>query len=270
MRRRVGVSGMAVGAWVAAGSMAGLAVIVYLAMHGRVARAKASERLAVERRDRFFAVAAQELDGPLVTLRGRVATLDAWSATPEHVSVLVREVDQLREVVSELGRVPMPVNAGDRVELDLAELVREIVAEPPFSDRGPSVMVRAAPTRVWADRARLTTGLRVLLWVVRRDVGAQESLVVTVSADEEAAYVEVDSGGSGETSDALERLPAVAYGLTEASGEAGTTLALQVASQVARAHGGRLSASARVGQGERFVVELPVVEGGGGGGGATH
>jgi two-component system osmolarity sensor histidine kinase EnvZ len=82
-------------------------------------------------------------------------------------------------------------------------------------------------------------------------------MVVTVSADDEAAYVEVDSGGSGEIADALERLPAVSYGLASPTGQPGTTLALQVAQQVARAHGGRLSASARVGQGERFVLELP-------------
>jgi len=248
----------AVCSWGALGLVAGVALIVYLAMHARLARAKASERLAVERRDRFFSVAAQELDAPLVTLRGHVATMDSWSATPDRVAALVREVDQLRELVSELGRVPAPIEEHDRAEMDLAELVREIVAEPPFSDRGPSVIVRAAPTRVWADRARLATGLRVLLWVVRRDVGTQDSLVVTVSADEEAAYVEIDSGGAGEIADALERLPAVAYGMAEPSGAPGTTLALQVASQVARAHGGRLSASARVGQGERFVVELPV------------
>ena len=248
----------AMSAWGVAGLLAALVALVYTAMHARLVRARANERLAVERRDRFFAVAAQELDAPLVTLRGRVATLDTWSATPERVAAVLVEVDRLREVVSELGRVPAPIEAHERIEVDLAELVREIVAQPPFSDRGPSVILRAAPTRVWADRARLATGLRVLLWVVRRDVGAQESMVVTVSSDEDAAYVEIDTGGSGEIADALDRLPAVAYGVAEPSGEAGTTLALQVASQVARAHGGRLSASARVGQGERFVVELPV------------
>ena len=248
---------VAVGCWGLAGLLAGLVVVVYLVMHARVTRLKASERLAVERRDRFFAVAAQELDAPLVTLRGRVATLDPFGATPEHVGELVREIDQLRELVSELGRVPAPIDERERVELDLAELVREIVGQPPFSDRGPSVILRAAPTRLWADRARLATGLRVLLWVVRRDVAPQESLVVTVSSDEEAAYVEVDSGGAGEIADALERLPAVAYGVAAPAGTPGTTLALQVATQVARAHGGRLSASAHVAHGERFVLELP-------------
>ena len=248
---------VAVGCWGLAGLFAGLAVIVYVVMHARLSRTRAAERLAVERRDRFFAVAARELDAPLVTLRGHVATLDTWSATPDRVSALAREIDQLREVVSELGRVPAPVEDSDRVEVDLAEMVREIVAQPPFADRGPTVIVRAAPTRLWADRARLATGLRVLLWVVRRDVGESQSLAVTVSADEEAAFVEIDTGGGGEIADALERLPAVAYGLASPGGTPGTTLALQVASQVARAHGGRLSASAHVGQGERFVLELP-------------
>jgi signal transduction histidine kinase len=248
---------VAAGCWGVAGLFAGLMVIVYVVMHARVTRLRASERLAVERRDRFFAVAAQELDAPLATVRGHVATLDAWSATPERIGELTREIDRLRELVSELGRVPAPIEEHERVEVDLAELVREIVGQPPFSDRGPSVILRAAPTRVWADRARLATGLRVLLWVVRRDVAPQDSLVVTVSSDEEAAFVEIDSGGAGEIADALERLPAMAYGVASPAGPPGTTLALQVASQVARAHGGRLSASAHVAHGERFVLELP-------------
>jgi signal transduction histidine kinase len=248
---------IAAGCWALAGLFAGLAALLYLFMQGRVSRAREAERLAVERRDRFYSVAAQELDAPLVTLRGEVAALDAWSATPERVVALTREVDRLRELVSELARLPAPIEDGDRGEVDLAEVVREIIAQPPFSDRGPSVIVRAAPTLVWGDRARLTTGLRVLLWVVRRDVGQSDSLLVTVSADDDAAYVEIDSGGGGEVADALDRLPAVAYGLASAGGQPGTTLALHVASQVARAHGGRLSASAHVGHGERFVVELP-------------
>lgn len=240
-----------------AGLLAGLCVLVYVTMRSRLSRAQAAERLAVERRDRFFAVAAEELDAPLVTLRGSLATLDARSATPERVSALTRELDQLRQLVGELGRVPAPIADADRVEVDVAEVVREIIGEPPFSDRGPSVILRASPTMVWADRGRLATGLRVLLWVVRRDVGDAQSLVVTVNADDEAAYVEIDTGGGGEIADALERLPAVAYGMVAAGGPPGTTLALQVANQVVRAHGGRLSASARVGQGERFVLELP-------------
>jgi signal transduction histidine kinase len=247
----------AIGCWSLAGVLAGLVAVVYLVMRARLSRARAAERLAVERRDRFFAVAAEELEAPLNTLRANVATLDGWSATPERVAGLERDLDRLRELVRELGRVPAPVTEEERTQVDLAELVRDIIAQPPFSDRGPSVIVRASPTVVAVDRARLVNGLRVLLWVVRREVPAGQSMVVTVSADEEAAYVEIDAAGGGEVADALERLPAVSYGLATPAGQPGTTLALQVASQVARVHGGRLSASARVGHGERFVLELP-------------
>jgi signal transduction histidine kinase len=249
---------MLVAPWTVVGACALLVVAVWMVMRARVARARAGERHAVERRDRFFATAASELDAPLVTIRDEVAALDPWSATPERVATITRQLDQLRTVVAELARLPAPIAEAERRDVELAELVREIVAEPPFSDRGPGVIVRAAPVIVRADRARLATGLRLLLWVVRREVGDGDSLVVTLSSDAESAWLELDSGGrGGMAAEALEMLPAVGYGLRAPEGEPGTTLALQVATQVARVHGGRLSASARVGKGERFVLELP-------------
>ncbi len=49
-------------------------------------------------------------------------------------------------------------HAGERKpmeEVELGELVREIVEAPPFSDRGPSVILRAGAVTVLADRGRL-------------------------------------------------------------------------------------------------------------------
>jgi signal transduction histidine kinase len=244
-------------AWSLAGLFAAIALLIFFAFQSRLSRAREAERLALTRRDHFFAVAAAELDAPLVALRGELSTLDAWSATPARLSQLASQLDHLRQIVSELARVPAPIDDRERADVDLAEIVRDVIAQPPFADRGPSVILRASPAMVRADRARLTTAMRVLLWVVRRDVPEGASLVVTVSSDLEGAYVEIDTGGVGDVAEALERLPAVAYGIASPAGPPGTTLALQVATQVARAHGGRLSASARVGQGERFVLELP-------------
>jgi signal transduction histidine kinase len=249
---------MLVAPWTAAGLCALAALLIWATLRGRVGRARAAERQAVERRERFFAVAARELDAPLVTIRDEVAGLDAWTATPERVAAVTRALDQLRTTVAELARVPAPVPEVERRDVELAELVREIVAEAPFADRGPGVIVRAAPVVVRADRGRLANGLRLLLWAVRREVCEGDALVVTLSSDAESAWLELDSGGrGGEAAEALEQLPAVAYGLRAPDASPETTLALQVASQVARVHGGRLSASARVGQGERFVLELP-------------
>jgi signal transduction histidine kinase len=214
---------------------------------GRLRAAQQAERLAGERRDRFLATVAGELEAPLLALR---ESLPAAAQA---------RVDELRALVAELGQAPERVAPAALDEVDLAELVREIVEAPPFTDRGPPVILRAGAARIEADRARLANGLRVLLWVVRREVDERTPLTVTVTVSEpdDQVLLELDARGSGAAVDALARLPAVGYGLQGPSGRPGTTLALRVAAQVARAHGGRLNAALRGSAGERFVLALP-------------
>jgi K+-sensing histidine kinase KdpD len=225
----------------------------------RATRAERAEHLAAERRDRFVAVVAGELDAPLASLHAQVAGLEAGRVSAERLAVLARGVDELRTLVAEAARLPARPAAAALEQVDLAELVREIVAAPPFGERGPSVVVRASAARVLADRSRLLGGLRILLWTLRREARADTPLVITISSDEESAWVEIDTQGGAEAAESLERLPGVAYGMGTPSGAAGSTLALQVASEVARVHGGRLTAAARAAAGERFVLELPTL-----------
>jgi signal transduction histidine kinase len=242
-------------AWLALamGVMALAALLLWRRARVRRALAERAERLALERRDRFLATAARELEAPLAALRTQA---DPARATPERMGALARGLDELRGLVAELGRLPAHARAV-LDDVDLAELVRDVLGAPPFVDRGPSVVLRASETRVRGDRARLASGLRVLLWVMRRQLGPEAPMVVTVSGDEESAFVEIDTRGGEELVDAFERLPGVIAGLDEPSAPTGALLALRVAQTMARAHGGRLSAGARVGQGQRWVVELP-------------
>jgi signal transduction histidine kinase len=131
MRQLGPFGGVAVAALFAA-----MALLVWIVMRRRVERAQAGERLADERRDRFLAVAARELDAPLSTLRADLAALDPWSATPPRIAELTRELDGVRRLVTELARLPAPVDEAERIDVDLAELVREVIGGPPFSDRG--------------------------------------------------------------------------------------------------------------------------------------
>lgn len=238
---------------------AGVLLLAWLYLRARAGamRAQNAERLAVERRDRFLAVAAGELDLPLATMRSELARLSMTPSGVADLSAVTRQVDEMRSLLSELARLPEPVAEATLEEVDVGDLVREIIATPPFSDRGPSVILRASSSLVRADRSRLSTGLRVLLWVVRRDVPEHESLVLTVSADEDNALVEVRTRSAEAVAEALDKLPAVSYGLLSAVGGPGTTLALKVASQVAQVHGGRLTATRRTPEGERFVLQLP-------------
>jgi signal transduction histidine kinase len=203
----------------------------------RVRAAEQAERLAVERRDRFLAMAAAEIDVPLAAGR----------------------VEEARRILRELARPSGGVHRSEVSPVDVGELLREIVEAPPFSDQGPPVILRVSPVQVRADRGRLANGLRVLLWTLRREADQSAPLVITVSAHEgEQALIEVEAQGTAAAVQALEHLQGVMQAMVEPGGPPGATLALRVADQVARIHGGRLSARAMAGRGERFVLELPL------------
>jgi hypothetical protein len=210
-------------------------LLVWRRMQKRVRAAEQKERAAVERRDRFLATAAAELEAPLSAGR----------------------IDEARQILSELARCGAEVVPETLEPVDVAELVREIVEAPPFSDEGPPVILRANSVEARADRGRLRNGLRVLLWSLRREADGQ--LVITVAAPEnEHALIEIDARGTAAAVEALERSDGVMEGLTTPSVQPGLTLAMRVGAEVARANGGRLSARALAGRGERYVLELPL------------
>jgi hypothetical protein len=237
---------LVIGASTAVLALAGYAAL----LHARVRRAEAAERRAVERRDRFLVEAARQLETPLDRLRGELLA-GPFNAT--RAQALVASLDELRAAVDVLARLP-PHPRAKLEEVDLGELVREVLGQPPFTDGegGPAVMLRAQPARVVGDRVRLYNGLRVLLWVVRRQARA---LVVTVSGEGGRARVEIDTDGARSMVEALAELPAVGYGLRTPTASPEAALALKVAGEVARAHGGRIAAAPR-GTGERLLLEL--------------
>jgi two-component system OmpR family sensor kinase len=229
-------------------------LLLALRLRVRARRAEQLQRLAVERRDRFLAEAASELQAPIDKLRGELAGLSSRTVTAAKLAELTQQLDDMRTLVSEMARLPRRAMPEPREEVDLADLVREVVADEPFPASGPSVILRAQPAAVLGERARLLSGLRMLLWVLRRDAA---ELVITVGRDADRARVEIDTRGARAAVDALEQLPAVDYGLRASTTPPGTTLAMRVAAEVAKAHGGRVRASTRAGRGERFVIDLP-------------
>jgi signal transduction histidine kinase len=212
-------------------------LLVWRRAQRRVRAAEQAERSALERRDRFLATAAAELEAPLAAGR----------------------VDEARQILSELARPQSGVAREVLAPVDVGELVREIVEAPPFSDEGPPVILRAGAVQVRADRGRLANGLKVLLWTLRREAERAAPMVITVSAPGgEHGLIEIEAEGTAGAVEALERLGGVMEGVAEPVGKPGLTLALRVGAEVARANGGRLSARALAGQGERYVLELPL------------
>jgi hypothetical protein len=211
--------------------------IVHWRGQRRLRAAEQAGRLATERRDRFLTQVAVELDAPLAAGR----------------------VEEARRILWELARPQAAVTQVPLEPVDVGEVVREIVEAPPFTDSGPPVILRAVPVRVQAERGRLANGLKVLLWTLRREADDSSPMVITVSApDGEHALMEIDAKGTRDAVEALARAEGMMEGVSDAARPPGTTLAMRVGAEVARAHGGRLSARATAGRGERYVLELPL------------
>jgi signal transduction histidine kinase len=218
----------------------------------QLAAARTSERLAIERRDRFLYEMASELEQPLGRLYEEVQRRFGDGD-------LSRTVFELMSSVRELAQLPKTANATSREPVDLAQLVRKILDEPPFSDEGPSVLLRAAPAEVLGDAERLDTGLRLLLWSCRRDAPEGVPMSIVVSTDGDTALVEVSAAGGSNAREVLAALPVIDYGLS-VNVPRDSALSLRVAVAVARAHGGSVRGAVRTGGGQRLLLSLPRVQ----------
>lgn len=213
----------------------------------RLHRAARAESEADARRARYLREAARELRAPVDEVLAHLVSPPARAAAARLAAV----VDALDP--------PATAHARPRLEpVDVAALIGSILEEEEAGTEGeegrPSVVLRARPTFALADRARLAGGLRVLLWALRRGAA---SVAIDIEAREGDVAIVAATRGGRAVLDALERLPAFEAGLGAAPAPAGTSLALAVAAEIARVHGGALRGVARGDGSERFVLLLP-------------
>lgn len=239
--------------WPSLGLVAYVLLCVVALQLGRtraqLAASRTSERLALERRDRFLYEVAGELERPLARLYEEVQRRFGEGE-------LTRNLYELMSSIREMAQLPKTAGAMIREQVDLAQLVRKILDEPPFSDEGPSVLLRAAPTEVLGDAQRLDTGLRLLLWSCRRDAPEGVPMSIVVSTEGDSALVEVSAAGGSTAREVLSALPVIDYGLS-VSVPRDSALSLRVAVAIARAHGGSVRGAAREGGGQRLLLSLP-------------
>ncbi|MFJ3925722.1 sensor histidine kinase [Streptomyces sp. NPDC090022] len=219
------------------------------------------------RQRRFTADASHELRNPLATVRSR---LEVALDRPDRASVAaaLADTERLQRIAADLlllarldGR-PAPPRAEP---VDLALLAAEDAARR----RAPRVRLRvAAPAPVPAagDPAGLERALANLVDNALRH--ARTEVAVRAYAQPGRAVLVVTDDGPGipaaDRDRVFERFVRLDADRGRASG--GTGLGLAIAREIARAHGGEVTAQAAgaaEGGGARFVLHLPVAQDGG-------
>ena len=211
------------------------------AMLGSLERSQDAER-------RFVADASHELRTPLTALRGNVAFLARYGATPELIADLQRDAERLARLADDLiavSREEVAGPPGGDVALD------EIVAAVVKGDA--RVRVRAEAVRVRGDRAALERAVSNLVQNAHLHGPAEGAISVVVEQAGGRAFVKVSDEGPGlrpaDRERAFERFWRADHD------DSGSGLGLSIVRATAERHGGRAYAEG----GACFTIELPAL-----------
>jgi signal transduction histidine kinase len=214
---------------------------------------------SVERQRRFVADVSHELRSPIASLRTQ---LEVGVAHPELLDVpgAVEDTVRLQQLAADLLLLAR-LDAGERLgqsRLDLAALVREEVSQR-VGDRVPVTIAVAEGLEVAGSRGQLARVLGNLLDNAQRH--ARSSVSASVRKEGDRIVLAVADDGAGVPEPERERIFERFVRLDDARGrdDGGAGLGLAIARDVARRHGGTLTARQAQAQGALFELSLPAV-----------
>jgi signal transduction histidine kinase len=239
---------------------------------GRLARTTnqtlATLEASLEQQHRFVADASHELRNPIASLRTQ---LEVGAAHPALLDVpgAVKDVARLQRLATDLlllARLDASERLSAQARVDLGELAREQAALArtvnDSADGSGRVPVRTgllADVEVAGSARQLARILANLIDNAQRHA-ATEVVVSVRAVGDGRAVLEVADDGDGVPEDQRERIFERFVRLDDARSrdDGGTGLGLAIARDLARRHGGTLTAAARGGRGAVFTLELPV------------
>jgi signal transduction histidine kinase len=225
-------------------------------------------RQAIRVRDQFLSIASHELRTPLTSLMMRVQWLQEWGGgeIPAEISRsldvvtrqgkrLKRQVDDLLDVSRlEAGRLEL-----QRAEVDLVELVEDVIATFELGLARAGCEVRRdmpEPVRGCWDRSRLEQVISNLLSNALK-FGAGHPIDIGVRWAERTALMVVSDHGMGIGQAEQKRIFDRFARAVSSTHFGGLGLGLYICREIVAAHGGTIRVESRLGEGARFIVELP-------------
>jgi signal transduction histidine kinase len=230
-------------------------------------------RDAQEQHDRFVAMVAHEMRGPLnpIISYAQLATrsdltrekLESYMAmVVEHAFRLNRLIDDLRTAT----RLSTGQFSLQRHQVDLCDAVREVSDQFTSSVHGRqfSLDLPAEPVVAYVDRDRIIQAVRNLVDNAVKYSAEQGAIEVRVWRESMHAYISVADYGVGLTEEEISQIfEAFARG-SQGREVAGSGLGLYITRGIAEAHGGDLTVHNRAGdqrsQGAIFTISLPIGE----------
>ena len=235
-----------------------------------------TERIAALERTKteFLNLASHELRGPITVLRGYLSMLERGSlgeipvAARMALPVLAAKADEMSALVEQMieaarleeGKLELSTR-----RVDLREVARLAVEmAQPFTDSSHAVVFESPDIEVpvMIDVERIKTVVGNLLSNAIKYSPAGGDVTCRVSVGEHIGRVAVTDHGVGIPADRFDRL-FTRFGriiTPETSHIPGTGLGLYLSRELARLHGGDITATSVHGQGSTFTLAVPLME----------
>ena len=226
------------------------------------------EALELVRRD-FVANVSHELRTPLTIVGGFAETLADDQVPPEtrreFAGMILTNTRRMQNIVDDLLDLSRIESGGwtpRHEDVDLSELTREVLAalEPAAQARGLTIRTYfpAGAQRVRADRTALS---QIISNLVENAIRHTPQGIITIFSETEGRgiWIGVRDTGEGISDEHLPRIFERFYRVdsSRAREQGGTGLGLAIVKHMAEAHGGRVRATSREGEGTSIAAFFP-------------
>jgi two-component system phosphate regulon sensor histidine kinase PhoR len=191
------------------------------------------------------------------------------AATSKALNVINGEAQRLERTVSEILSVS-DIEAGSfqmrRDDVHMGVLLEQLKAnhEAQASDKRMQLEFDLPPKlpAASADRDKIALALHNLLGNALKYTPEGGHIVVTAAAEKNQLSIAVTDTGIGISADEVERVFDKFYRSKDpqAAGIKGSGLGLAISREVARLHGGDITAESELGKGSTFTLTLPILE----------
>ncbi len=235
------------------------------------ARLHFETKSAVRLRDEFLSVASHELRTPMTTLMLTLNNLKkAPSTRPNDQELVTRMVNlaerqgqrltRLIEELLEMSRIERRSLPLEYQEVELSALVRNILAqfEHDLAQNRCSVSLKAQPVYGQWDPSRLEQVIVNLLSNAMK-FGPGKPIEIEISQRKEVARLVVQDHGMGISPNQQKQIFDRFVRGVSAKKYGGLGLGLYISRNLVEAHGGQIQVESELGQGSRFIVELPTI-----------
>jgi PAS domain S-box-containing protein len=229
-----------------------------------------TERKAIDRlKDELVSTVSHELRTPLASIRGFVELMLMRDYGPEErrefLQILDQEIRRLGRLIDDfldLQRLEARAAKQDFESLDLRELLEHAstVIAATSARHTFEVDLPPQPLPVRADRDRLEQSVLNLLSNAVKYSPDGGAVRLRAERSGEQAVVRVRDEGIGMGPETLEKLFTKFYRADNSAtrGIGGTGLGLALVREIARAHGGEVTATSELGRGSEFALVLPL------------